>query len=87
MSRHMEDFVQLTTRETEVLRLIALGLSAKEAAIKLTIAPCTVERHVENVRLKTRTRNRAHLIAYVIREGLLRPEQAQVREQPSAAYA
>jgi len=70
MSRYTED-IRLTDREYEVLRLVALGLSAKEAALELAIAPCTVERHVENVRLKTRTRNRAHLIAHVIREGLL----------------
>lgn len=71
MSRYHDGFVQLTEREHEVLKLVALGLSAKEAALELDIAPCTVERHVENVRLKTRTRNRAHMIAHVIREGLL----------------
>lgn len=71
MSRNAEEMIQLTHRESEVLYLVSLGLSAKEAALKLAISPCTVERHVENVRLKTRTRNRAHLIAHVIREGLL----------------
>ncbi len=54
---------QLTPRESEVLQLIALGRAAKEAAQMLEIAPCTVERHIENVRLKTRTRNRAHMVA------------------------
>lgn len=62
---------QLTNRESEVLRLVARGRSAKEVALELAIAPCTVERHIENVRLKTRTRNRAHMVAYVIQEGLL----------------
>lgn len=75
MSRYQDDVIQLTEREYEVLSLVALGLSAKEAALELAIAPCTVERHVENVRLKTRTRNRAHMIAHVIREGLLPPER------------
>ncbi|MYL98392.1 LuxR family transcriptional regulator [Novosphingobium sp. FGD1] len=63
--------LSLTSRETDVIRLVADGWSAKEAAIKLEIAPCTVERHVENVRLKTRTRNRAHMIAHVLRENLI----------------
>lgn len=63
--------VELTNRESEVLRLVAFGLSAKKVAMELDIAPCTVERHIENVRLKTRTRNRAHMIAYVIRAGIL----------------
>ena len=76
MPRNVEELVQLTDREFEVLRLVAIGLSAKEAALELDIAPCTVERHVENVRLKTRTRNRAHMIAHVIREGMLPLERA-----------
>lgn len=70
-----DDSVQLTARELDVLRYVAMGRSAKETAIELNIAPCTVERHVENVRLKTRTRNRAHMIAHVIREGLLQQYQ------------
>ncbi|MET0588170.1 MAG: helix-turn-helix transcriptional regulator [Novosphingobium sp.] len=84
MKRYPYELIQLTDREYEVLRLVALGLSAKEAALELEIAPCTVERHVENVRLKTRTRNRAHMIAHVIREGLLPPERMQ--PDISAAY-
>lgn len=71
MPRFEEQLVQLTQRECDVVRLVAWGRSAKETARELSIAPCTVERHVENVRLKTRTRNRAHMIAHVIREGLL----------------
>lgn len=62
---------QLTSREVEVLDLVASGYSAKEVAQLLDIAPSTVERHIENVRLKTRTRNRAHMVAFVLREGLL----------------
>lgn len=61
----------LTSRESEVLRLVANGRSAKEVALELSIAPCTVERHIENVRLKTRTRNRAHMVAVVLQEGWL----------------
>jgi len=61
----------LTDREREIAELVSLGLSAKEAALELGIAPCTVERHVENVRLKTRTRNRVHMVAHLIRTGLL----------------
>lgn len=61
----------LTSREREIVGLVTFGFSAKEVAIKLSIAPCTVERHVENVRLKTRTRNRPHMVAYVIFNGLV----------------
>lgn len=84
MSRSVEQLSQLTSRESQVMRLVARGMSAKEAAKELNIAPCTVERHVENVRLKTRTRNRAHMIAFVIREGLL-SEATRERAKPFAA--
>lgn len=63
--------LELTARENEVVVHVASGMSAKEIAIRLNIAPCTVERHVENVRLKTRTRNRVHMVAYVLQIGLL----------------
>lgn len=81
MSRNVYELTQLTARETQVFRLVANGMSAKEAAKELHIAPCTVERHIENVRLKTRTRNRAHMVAYVINEGML-PSEVQ---QPALA--
>ena len=61
----------LTDREVQVLNFIALGLSAKEIARELNIAPRTVERHIDHIRLKTRTRNRSHMVAYAISEGLL----------------
>ncbi len=79
-NRSFATVTQLTGRESEVLQLIALGRTAKEVAQMLEIAPCTVERHIENVRLKTRTRNRAHMVAYVIQEGLLHE-----RERPAMA--
>jgi len=70
----LDDFTEapLTEREREVLRLIAAGYSAKEIAIRLEIAPRTVAGHIDHIRLKTRTRNRAHLVAYAFRSGLIR---------------
>ncbi|WP_341871505.1 helix-turn-helix transcriptional regulator [Sphingomonas aurantiaca] len=68
---YSSDLLHLTAREEEVLRLVARGRSARAVASELNIAPCTVERHIENVRLKTRTRNRAHMIAVVMRDGWL----------------
>lgn len=52
---------RLTPREIEVLQLVSEGRSAKQIALQLIISPSTVERHVENVRLKTGARNRAHM--------------------------
>ncbi|HEY6917015.1 MAG TPA: helix-turn-helix transcriptional regulator, partial [Allosphingosinicella sp.] len=61
----------LTRRENEILNLVATGLSAKEVANKIGIAPRTVERHIENVRMKMRARNRAHMIAQAVASGVL----------------
>lgn len=66
-----ETFAPLTSREVEVLKLVAVGLSAKQVAQQLSIAPRTVERHIDHVRLKTRTRNRTHMVAHAIRAGLI----------------
>ncbi|GAB5480286.1 response regulator transcription factor [Sphingorhabdus sp. EL138] len=69
----------LTRRETEILEYITLGLSAKEVALEINISPRTVERHVENVRLKLRARNRTHMVACAVKAGLLRVNEAGVR--------
>ncbi|GGE90245.1 response regulator transcription factor [Sphingomonas prati] len=61
----------LTARELEVLKAVARGLSAKEIAKQLDIAPRTVERHIDHVRLKTRTRNRAHMVAFALENDIL----------------
>ncbi len=63
--------VCLTARELEVLELVASGLSAKEIALRVSICPRTVERHIDNARLKMRARNRTHLVTCAIASGLL----------------
>jgi DNA-binding CsgD family transcriptional regulator len=61
----------LTPRELEILGLVANGFSAKEVANRLGIAPRTVERHTENVRMKMRARNRPHMVTLAISMGIL----------------
>lgn len=63
----------LTVREQQVLEFVAQGLSAKEVAQEIDIAPRTVERHIENVRLKIRARNRTHMVSLALEMGILRP--------------
>jgi DNA-binding NarL/FixJ family response regulator len=50
---------QLTTRERDVLRLLADGMSDRDIAVALTISPRTVETHVSNILRKLDVRNRA----------------------------
>jgi pimeloyl-ACP methyl ester carboxylesterase/DNA-binding CsgD family transcriptional regulator len=64
--------VDLTSRETEVLALIASGLSDREIAERLFLSPHTVHRHVANVRTKLGLPTRAAAVAEATRRGLLR---------------
>jgi len=67
--RQPDDFVALSEREREVLHCIASGLSSKQCAQELGIAPRTVERHVENLRNKLNARNKPHLVAKALAGG------------------
>ena len=61
----------LTTRETEVLTLVASGLSDREIADRLVLSPHTVHRHVANVRTKLGLPTRAAAVAAAAKRGLL----------------
>ena len=60
-------------RESEVVKLIAEGLTSKEIARVLQIAEKTVERHRANVLDKLGLRDRVALTRYAIRRGLIEP--------------
>ena len=64
----------LTPRETEVLRLVAKGLSARQIAERLTLSHRTVENHVQNSLRKLQLSNRVELTRYAIERGLDEPE-------------
>lgn len=57
----------VTSRELEVLRLLAAGLPNKEIAARLYLSPRTVERHLENLSVKTGAARRSELVAYAAR--------------------
>jgi pimeloyl-ACP methyl ester carboxylesterase/DNA-binding CsgD family transcriptional regulator len=61
----------LTRRETEVLGLIAQGLSDREIADRLVLSPHTVHRHVANVRTKLDLPTRAAAVAAAAKRGLI----------------
>jgi DNA-binding NarL/FixJ family response regulator len=64
------DAPQLTERETEVLRLVAKGLSYKQIADRLFISHRTVQNHVQNTLRKLQLHNRVQLVRYAIDQGL-----------------
>ena len=61
---------RLTARETEVLRLVAKGLTAKQVAERLVLSHRTVENHVQNTLTKLALHNRAQLVRYAVEQGL-----------------
>ena len=64
---------ELTTREREVLKGIAEGLSSKDIASRFDISTRTVETHRANLMRKLAVRSVAQLVRLAIREGLVGP--------------
>lgn len=60
----------ITERETEVLRLVAKGLSARQIATRLGLSHRTVENHVQSTLRKLQLANRVELTRYAIEHGL-----------------
>ena len=65
----------LTSREHQVLGLLAAGLSDREVAARLVISPKTVEKHVGAVLRKTGTASRTAAVVRALVRGWLAPEE------------
>jgi LuxR family transcriptional regulator of spore coat protein len=69
----------LTSTEKEILELLAQGWTARETAGHVNLGIRTVERYIENLRLKMNARNTAHLIACAFSKGTLKVVRGVVR--------
>jgi HD-GYP domain-containing protein (c-di-GMP phosphodiesterase class II) len=78
VSRRREGPAGLTTREIEVLRLLARGLSTKEIAERLVISPKTVSNHTEHIYTKIGVSTRARASLFAMQHGVLPEEEFAV---------
>lgn len=70
-ARETNGIEELSSREREVLRLVAEGLSDADIAERLVLSPHTVHRHVANIRRKLGLRSRSAAAAVAARAGLV----------------
>jgi DNA-binding NarL/FixJ family response regulator len=68
--RDGSDAPRLTERETEILRMVATGLSYKQIATRLVLSHRTVQNHVQSTLGKLQLHNRIELVRYAIEHGL-----------------
>jgi DNA-binding NarL/FixJ family response regulator len=61
---------QLTERETEILKMVATGMSYKQIATRLVLSHRTVQNHVQNTLRKLQMNNRVQLTRWAIEHGL-----------------
>lgn len=62
--------MSLSTRETEILILIASGFSDKEIAGKIKISPRTIQTHVTRICFKLKAKNRTHAVTKLFLKNL-----------------
>jgi DNA-binding NarL/FixJ family response regulator len=64
---------QLTTREREVMELIAHGLSNREISARLVVEDATVRSHIRRILMKLHLRDRIQIVIYAYETGIIRP--------------
>jgi two-component system, NarL family, nitrate/nitrite response regulator NarL len=76
----------LTSREREILRLLAQGIATREMALRLHIASHTVRSHVQSILSKVGVHSRLKAVAFARRKGLI-PAAAVARSYSTGARA
>lgn len=69
--RYEDNLSQLTTRERQVLQMIAEGNTNKEIAEKLVLSTRTIESHRANLMIKLKINSQAKLVQFAIQKGII----------------
>jgi HD-GYP domain-containing protein (c-di-GMP phosphodiesterase class II) len=75
----------LTAREIEVLRLLAQGLSTKQIADRLMMAPKTAGNHIEHIYVKIDATNRVTASLFAMQHGLISPEETDSKDEANSS--
>jgi DNA-binding NarL/FixJ family response regulator len=70
----LPELALLTAREREVVRIVAAGLSNEDIATQLVVSPLTAKTHVSRAMAKVGARDRAQLVVFAYRAGLVTPD-------------
>ncbi|HLL68206.1 MAG TPA: response regulator transcription factor [Micromonosporaceae bacterium] len=70
----LPELALLTAREREVVRIVAAGLSNEDIAAQLVVSPLTAKTHVSRAMAKVGARDRAQLVVFAYRAGLVTPD-------------
>jgi DNA-binding NarL/FixJ family response regulator len=68
---------ELTTRETEILRLVAAGFTNAEIAERLVLSPLTAKSHLSRILTKLGARDRTQLVIMAYESGLVVPGRSE----------
>jgi DNA-binding NarL/FixJ family response regulator len=73
LNRNDAEQAVLSPRESQILQLIAEGMTTKEIAASVNVSPKTVESHRAKIMQKLNVHETASLVRYAVRSGLVQP--------------
>ena len=73
LSRRVREPGELSLRESEILLLMARGISNKDIALRLSLSQSTVKAHISNIFSKMGVDNRAEAVTQALRRGIISP--------------
>ncbi len=69
VNSNLPESTSLSTRETQIIELVATGLTNQDIAAQLEISKRTVDNHISNILNKTKTDNRVELVRWALQWG------------------
>jgi len=81
-ARPDDDTPRLSERETEVLRLVAKGMTYRQIADRLVLSHRTVQNHVQRTLNKLQLHSRIELVRYAIEQGIEGPDRPGGPDRP-----